>query len=137
MSINYGDEFDKMLKRAVRKSNLPLFRLAKQAGVQQPSLWRWLENRQGLSLETQSKLCEYLEKQRGLHGSVVLMKLIGHWQAALTWLDEQLAKLSTGDDEDDDAKTERIVAMGKRDIEKRLADCKAMLQKIRPDFLHD
>src|SRR5262245_47632735 len=134
MVLNGESEFDKMLKRAVRKTHKTLHHIAARSGVKQPTLWRWMANKQNLSEQSIALLTTYLEKQSGMHDAVVLMNLIAHWQAGLDWLDSQL--IDTGDQEDD-AKTAAIVRMGRKDLEKRLKDCKDQLRRIRPDLLDD
>ena len=48
------------LKAAIGKSGLSVYRLAKQAGVPQPVLWRFVKGQRDLTLSTASKVARVL-----------------------------------------------------------------------------
>ena len=51
------------LREAIRNSGETEYRVAKESGVAQPILNRFLHGERGVSLETAAKVCKYL----GLH----------------------------------------------------------------------
>ncbi len=49
------------LKQAIHESGLSVYRVAKDSGVPQPVLHRFMAGEQGLKLETADKLAKYLK----------------------------------------------------------------------------
>ena len=56
MRVNIIDE----LLKAIANSGLTEYRVAKDSGVPQPVLNRFLRGERGISLQTAAKLCKYL-----------------------------------------------------------------------------
>jgi plasmid maintenance system antidote protein VapI len=52
---------EKQIRAAIKESGLTIYRLAKDSGVPQPVLSRFLNAKRGITLTTASKLAEALE----------------------------------------------------------------------------
>lgn len=48
------------LRKAIKKSGLTQYRIAKDTGVPQPVVNRFVNGERGITLETADKLCRYL-----------------------------------------------------------------------------
>ena len=51
---------DKQIREAIKDSGLTIYRLAKDSGVSQPVLCRFVNGKRGITLATASKLVEVL-----------------------------------------------------------------------------
>jgi len=56
----HGTNLEKQLRSAVKDSGLTTYRLAKDSGVSQPVLSRFLNGKRGITLATASKLANVL-----------------------------------------------------------------------------
>lgn len=48
------------LRRAIQKSRLTQYRIAKDTGIPQPVVNRFVNGKRGITLDTADKLCRYL-----------------------------------------------------------------------------
>ena len=51
---------EKRIRAEIRKSGLTIYRVAKDSGVSQPIVSRFMNSKRGITLATASKLVEYL-----------------------------------------------------------------------------
>lgn len=59
MAKNTSDTISEILRRAIRESDLPMFRLEKETGVQRMSIIRFVDGSQSLRLDKADALAEY------------------------------------------------------------------------------
>lgn len=52
---------EKQMKTAIKRSGLSIYKLAKETGISQPILCRFVNSQRGITLTTASKLAETLE----------------------------------------------------------------------------
>jgi hypothetical protein len=127
MARNYHD---KMLKIAVRELHLSQDRIAKSANIHQPTISRWLDDRQSLAQESREKLVKYLERKADddTNYALCLATLLEHDEAALDYIDQHLPRM------DNPEAARQITSIRKK--KKTMADAhRRELRKVRPDLL--
>jgi predicted transcriptional regulator len=124
------DYHDRLLKIAVRELGLSQNRIAKGAGIHQPSISNWLDDNRGLAEESVQKLVKFLEKQADddTNYALCLAALLEHDEAALEYIDEHMGRM------DNPEAARQISSIRKK--KKTMADAhRRELRKVRPDLL--
>jgi hypothetical protein len=119
-----------MLKIAVCELGLSQNRIAKGAGLHQPSISNWLDDNRGLAEESWEKLVKFLEDTADddTNYALCLAALLEHDEAALDYIDDHMPRL------DNPAAARQITSIRKK--KKTMADAhRRELRKVRPDLL--
>jgi predicted transcriptional regulator len=119
-----------MLKIAVCELGLSQNRIAKGAGLHQPSISNWLDDNRGLADESVEKLVKYMESNADAdtNYALCLAALLEHDEAALEYIDEHMGRMHNPE------AARQISTIRKK--KRTMADAhRRELRKVRPDLL--